>query len=64
METANKKRILLICYYFPPLGGAGISRPLALFKHLKKFGYECDVLTVKNVAYHFYAPDLLDGLDE
>lgn len=57
------KRVLLICYYFPPLGGAGIARPLGLYKHLSKYGWECDVLTVKNVAYRLYEPELLDGLD-
>ncbi|UCD64711.1 MAG: hypothetical protein JSW34_04555 [Candidatus Zixiibacteriota bacterium] len=57
------ERVLLVCYYFPPLGGAGVSRPLALYKHLPKHGIECDVLTVKPVAYRQYEPELLDGLD-
>ncbi len=57
------KRVLLICYYFPPLGGAGVGRPLALFKYLPRYGYECDVLTVKPVAYRGYEPELLDGLE-
>ncbi|HKK21568.1 MAG TPA: hypothetical protein VJ983_08855 [candidate division Zixibacteria bacterium] len=56
-------RILLVCYYFPPLGGAGVGRPLALYKYLPKFGYNCDVLTVKPVAYRFYEPDLLEGVE-
>ncbi len=57
------KRVLLICYYFPPLGGAGVARPLGLYKHLPMHGWECDVLAVKNVAYRSYEPELLDGLD-
>jgi glycosyltransferase involved in cell wall biosynthesis len=56
-------RILLVCYYFPPMGGAGVGRPLALFKHLPAFGIECDVLTVKPVLYRLYEPELLEGLD-
>lgn len=59
----SKKRVLLVCYYFPPLGGAGVGRPLALFKQFPRFGYECHVLTVKPVAYRSYEPELLDGLD-
>lgn len=55
----TKKYILLICYYFPPLGGAGIARPMALMKHLSQFGYNCDVLTVKPVTYRVYEPELL-----
>ncbi|MBK7143133.1 MAG: hypothetical protein IPH75_13750 [bacterium] len=56
-------RVLLVCYYFPPLGLAGVSRPLNLFRHLPAYGYDCHVLTVKPVAYRKYAPELLEGLD-
>ncbi len=57
------KRVLLICYYFPPLGLGGVGRPLNLFKRLPKQGWDCDVLTVKPVLYRAYEPELLDGLD-
>lgn len=57
------KRVLLISYYFPPLGGAGISRPRAIFRQLTQFGYDCHVLTVKPVLYRVYEPELLEGLD-
>ncbi len=56
-------RVLLVCYYFPPLGLAGVSRPLNLFKHLPAYGWDCEILTVKPVAYRKYAPELLEGLD-
>lgn len=56
-------RVLLICYYFPPLGGAGVGRPLSLFRLLPSHGIECDVLTVKPVAYRVFEPELLEGLD-
>lgn len=58
-----KQRVLLIAYYFPPLGGAGVSRPMALFKHLPDFGIDVDVLTVKPVAYRTYEPELMADLD-
>ncbi len=57
------KRLLLICYYFPPLGGAGVNRPLALVKQLPKHGWEVHVLTVKPVTYRMYEPELLDSID-
>ena len=57
-------KVLLICYYFPPMGGAGIGRPLSLFKHFHEHGIDCEVLTVKNVAYRFHEPELLDSLDK
>ena len=60
----SHRRVLLISYYFPPLGGAGIGRPLALFRHLNEFGYECHVLTVKPVLYRVYEPELLYGLEK
>lgn len=59
----NSKKILLITYYFPPLGGAGIGRPLALFQNLLAHNYDCHVLTVKPVLYRAYEPELLQGLD-
>jgi len=59
----KNKKALLICYYFPPLGGAGIGRPLSIFKYLPRFGYDCEVLTVKTVTYRMYEPELLEGLE-
>jgi len=59
-----ERKILQVCYYFPPLGGAGIGRPLALFEKLPDFNYECHVLTVKPVAYRVYEPALLNNLDK
>jgi len=60
----SSRRVLLICYYFPPLGGAGVGRPLALYKHLHEFGWECHVLTVKPVAYRLFEPELLEGFSK
>lgn len=57
------RRVLLVCYYFPPLGLGGVGRPLNLFKRLPGHGWQCDVLTVKPVVYRAYEPELLRGLD-
>ena len=57
--TESKGRILLVCYYFPPLGGAGVNRPVQLYRSLPAYGYACDVLTVKPVTYRVYEPELL-----
>jgi hypothetical protein len=46
------------------LGGAGVARPLSLFKHLLKYGIDCDILTVKPVTYRALEPELLNGLDQ
>jgi len=59
-----KRRVLIVCYYFPPLGLAGVTRPLQLYSRLAKLGYECHVLTVKPVTYYAYEPELLIGLNQ
>ncbi|RKX26562.1 MAG: hypothetical protein DRP45_03260 [Candidatus Zixiibacteriota bacterium] len=58
------RKVLLICYYFPPLGLGGVGRPLNLFKKLPDYGWDCHILTVKPVAYRAYEPELLDTLDK
>ncbi len=58
-----RRKVLLICYYFPPLGLGGVGRPLNLFKKLPLSGWDCDILTVKPVVYRAYEPELLKGLD-
>lgn len=63
-KLLRKKRLLLVAYYFPPLGGAGVGRPLALYRLLPKMGWECDLLTVKDIAYRMFEPELLKGVDQ
>ncbi len=58
-----KKKVLLICYYFPPMGGAGVGRPLSLYKYLSRHEIECHILTVKDVLYRVYEPELLENID-
>lgn len=40
------KKILIITYYWPPSGGAGVQRWLKFSKFLPEFGYEPIILTV------------------
>jgi glycosyltransferase involved in cell wall biosynthesis len=42
------KKVLIITYYWPPAGGAGVQRALKFVKYLPQFGWEPIVLTVKN----------------
>lgn len=48
MEQNSKQptKILIIIYYWPPSGGAGVQRWLKLSKYLAKLGSEVHVLTV------------------
>jgi glycosyltransferase involved in cell wall biosynthesis len=42
--------VLMIAYYFPPMGGAGIQRTLKFVKYLPESGWAPYVLTVKQVT--------------
>ena len=42
------KKVLIITYYWPPLGGAGVQRVLKFAKYLPEFGWQPIVLTVEN----------------
>lgn len=57
------KKVLIIAYYFPPLGGGGVQRPLKFCKYLPEFGWQPIVLTVKNGVGPVYDKTLLDELN-
>lgn len=61
------KRLLLVTYYFPPSGGAGVQRTLKWTKYLREFGVEPVVLTVEAGAYPSLDPtlesDVPDGVE-
>jgi len=42
---------LIITYYWPPAGGAGVQRALKFAKYLPDFGWQPLVLTLKNASY-------------
>ena len=52
LETASaiqrRKRLLLVAYNFPPVGGAGVQRPVKWAKYLGSFGWDVTVLTTLN----------------
>jgi glycosyltransferase involved in cell wall biosynthesis len=59
----DQKQVLMIAYFFPPLGGSGSLRPLKLAKYMPENGWKPVVLTVANPDW-YYATDkeLLDEL--
>jgi len=58
------KKVLVITYYFPPSGGAGVQRTLKFVKYLREFGWEPIVLTAKNADYPAYDESLLSEIPE
>jgi len=60
----HKKKVLVIAYYFPPLGMGGVQRVSKFVKYLPSFGWEPIVLTVKDVEYFSRDDSLLKELPE
>ena len=45
------RRALVIAYYFPPLGGAGVQRTLKFVKYLPEFGWRATVVSTRSRLY-------------
>jgi glycosyltransferase involved in cell wall biosynthesis len=58
----KEKRVLIISYYFPPMGMGGVQRATKFAKYLPSFGWKPFVLTVKDVEYLAKDPSLLEEL--
>ena len=56
------RRLLLIAFFFPPLGGAGSQRPSKFVKYLPAYGWNTVVLTSNSTDYHAVDPHLQDEL--
>lgn len=56
-------RVLMIAYYFPPLGLSGVQRTLKFAKYLPAHGWEPTVLTVEDRGYFAKDENLLRELD-
>ena len=54
------KRLLLFAYFYPPLGGPAVQRPLKMVKYLHSFGWDVDVISVKDIVYHSEDHSLMD----
>jgi hypothetical protein len=46
------RRLLIVAYQFPPLGGIGSTRISAFAHHLREYGWEATVLAPRNGAYY------------
>jgi len=58
------KKVLIITYYWPPSGGAGVQRWLKFVKYLPQFGWEPIVYTVDNGEYPVIDNSLLDDISK
>lgn len=57
------KNVLVIAYYFPPMGLSGVQRTLKFVKYLSNFGWNPIVLTHTPRSFYAYDDKLLEELD-
>jgi len=57
-------KVLVIAYYFPPMGLSGVQRTLKFVKYLKNYNWEPTVITTSDVAYFAHDDSLQKELDE
>ena len=57
-------KVLVVAYYFPPMGLSGVQRTLKFVKYLKQNNWEPTVITSKNVAYFAHDESLQKELEE
>ena len=61
------KRVLIITYYWPPSGGAGVQRWLKFVKYLRNYGWEPVVYTAENpeapALDYSLAKDIPEGIE-
>ena len=56
------RKVLVIAYYFPPMGLSGVQRTLKFVKYFSDFGWHPTVLTVEPHGYIARDQSLLDDL--
>src|SRR5438093_5245378 len=53
------RRLLVVCYFYPPLGGGGVHRVLGFTRHLPRHGWECTVVCAGADDYWVHDETLL-----
>jgi len=57
-----ERRVLIIAYFFPPLGGAGVQRTIKFVKYLPSLGWSPVVVTVGESDYPMRDASLLSDI--
>jgi glycosyltransferase involved in cell wall biosynthesis len=53
------RRLLILCYFFPPLAGGGVHRVLGFTRHLPEAGWDCTVVCAGPDDYWVVDPSLV-----
>ena len=57
-------KVLVISYYYPPMGLSGVQRTLKFTKYMKQYNWEPTVLTSGKTAYYAHDNMLLNEAEE
>jgi glycosyltransferase involved in cell wall biosynthesis len=57
------RKVLVVAYYFPPMGLSGVQRTLKFVKYLPLYGWQPTVLTVTPGSYFAYDSSLLKEIE-
>jgi glycosyltransferase involved in cell wall biosynthesis len=57
-----RRRVLVLAYFFPPLGGAGVQRTLKFVRYLEPLGWDATVVTSRSRHYPARDPSLLEDV--
>ena len=58
------KKVLIITYYWPPMGGAGVQRWLKTTKYIREFGWEPIIFTTDNAEVAMYDESLFEDVPD
>lgn len=64
MDSEVKRNVLVIAYYFPPMGLSGVQRTLKFVKYLPENGWNPIVLTNGAASYYAHDETLLSELPD
>ncbi len=59
-----ERTVMVVAYYFPPLGLSGVQRTLKFVKYLREYGWKVIVLTTSPGDYYAYDDSLLEECDD
>ena len=62
--SSEFRKVLVIAYYFPPMGLSGVQRTAKFVRYLPKYGWKPTVLTVTPTGYYAVDESLLSEVEQ
>ena len=64
LDVNKKRKVLVVAYYFPPMGLSGVQRTLKFVKYLPEYDWQPIVLTTGTTNYYAFDNTLLEELND